>query len=66
MGDILSPIEKASSGIDEQKAMKMVDKLRRNEMDFNDLLDQMDELKKDGPAFLGDEYDPRGGRQDER
>lgn len=39
MGDILSLIEKASSGIDEQKAMKMVDKLRRNEMDFNDLLD---------------------------
>ena len=49
MGDILSLIEKASSGIDEQKAMKMVDKLRRNEMDFNDLLDQMDELKKMGP-----------------
>lgn len=46
MGDILSLIEKASSGIDEQKAMKMVDKLRRNEMDFNDLLDQMDELKR--------------------
>ena len=49
MGDILSLIEKASSGIDEQRAMKMVDKLRRNEMDFNDLLDQMDELKKMGP-----------------
>ena len=49
MGDILSLIEKASSGIDEQKAMKMVDKLRRSEMDFNDLLDQMDELKKMGP-----------------
>ena len=29
--------------------MKMVDKLRRNEMDFNDLLEQMDELKKMGP-----------------
>ena len=27
----------------------MVDKLRRNEMDFNDLLEQMDELKKMGP-----------------
>ena len=49
MGDILSLIEKASTGIDEQKAMKMVDKLRRSEMDFNDLLDQMDELKKMGP-----------------
>ena len=49
MGDMLSLIEKASSGIDEKKAMKMVDKMRRNEMDFNDLLDQMDELKKMGP-----------------
>ena len=49
MGDILSLIEKASTGIDEQKANKMLDKLRRSEMDFNDLLEQMDELKKMGP-----------------
>lgn len=49
MGDILSLIEKASTGMDEQKANKMLDKLRRSEMDFNDLLEQMDELKKMGP-----------------
>ena len=56
MGDVLTLIEKASRhGMDEQKAMKMVDKMRRSEnLDFNDLLDQMDAAEKDGPALLGD------------
>lgn len=49
MGDMLSLIEKAQTELDEKKATRMLDKLRRSEMDFNDLLDQMDELNKMGP-----------------
>ena len=49
MGDMLSLIEKAQTELDEKKATKMIEKLRRSEMDFNDLLDQMDELNKMGP-----------------
>lgn len=48
MGDMLSLIEKAEQTLDEQKAAKLEEKLRRNKFDLNDLLDQMQEMRKLG------------------
>ena len=45
MGDILSLIEKAQTEVDEEKAKAMTEKLRKAEFDFNDFLDQMDQMK---------------------
>lgn len=49
MGDVLSLIEKASEHIDEEKAMKMADKLQKAEFDLEDFLDQLQQMKKMGP-----------------
>lgn len=48
MGDMLSLIEKAEQTLDEQKAARLEEKLRRNRFDLNDLLDQMQEMRKLG------------------
>lgn len=48
MGDILSLIEKAESQIDEQKARELEQKLRKAEFDFNDYLDQMQQVRNMG------------------
>ncbi len=48
MGDILSLIEKAGQEVDEAKAREMSQKLRKAEFDFNDFLDQMQQVKKMG------------------
>lgn len=48
MGDILSLIEKAESQVDEEKAKELSKKLRKAEFDFNDFLDQMNQIKKMG------------------
>jgi signal recognition particle subunit SRP54 len=49
MGDILSLIEKAQEAVDEKKAAALEAKLRENRFDFNDLLEQLDQMKKLGP-----------------
>ena len=49
MGDVLTLIEKAQEGIDEDKARELEAKLRKAEFDFNDFLDQMQQIKKMGP-----------------
>ncbi|MCC6445082.1 MAG: signal recognition particle protein [Armatimonadetes bacterium] len=49
MGDILSLIEKAESAIDEKKAMELEKKIRQNQFDLQDYLDQLREMKKMGP-----------------
>ena len=49
MGDVLTLIEKAQDGIDEEKAKKLEAKLRKAEFDFEDFLDQMQQIKKMGP-----------------
>lgn len=49
MGDVLTLIEKAQEGIDEDKARQLEAKLRTAEFDFNDFLDQMQQIKKMGP-----------------
>jgi len=48
MGDVLTLIEKAQTDFDEKKAAEMEAKLRQNSFDLNDLLDQMNQIKKMG------------------
>lgn len=49
MGDMLSLIEKAQAGIDEEKAKEMERKMRNAEFTFADFLEQMEQVKKLGP-----------------
>ncbi|MCH5191458.1 MAG: signal recognition particle protein [Oscillospiraceae bacterium] len=48
MGDVLSLIEKAETALDAKKAAKLEEKLRKNKFDLEDLLDQMEQVKKMG------------------
>ncbi len=48
MGDVLSLIEKAEIAIDEKKAAKLEEKLRKNKFDLEDLLDQFEQINKMG------------------
>ncbi|WRS27437.1 signal recognition particle protein [Oscillospiraceae bacterium MB08-C2-2] len=48
MGDVLTLIEKAQSGIDAKEAEAMAQKLKENSFDLNDLLDQMKQIRKMG------------------
>ena len=48
MGDVLSLIEKAETAIDEKKAAELEEKIRKNKLDLNDLLDQITQLRKMG------------------
>ena len=49
MGDVLSLIEKAQEAYDEKQAMEMAQKMRNNEFNLDDFLDQMQQIKKMGP-----------------
>ncbi len=49
MGDVLSLIEKAEQAMDEEKAAELEQKLRAARLDLNDLLDQMQQIRKMGP-----------------
>lgn len=48
MGDVISLIEKAETALDEKKAAELEAKIRKNKFDLNDLLDQMQQVKKMG------------------
>lgn len=48
MGDVLSLIEKAEMSLDEKKAAELEKKLRKNKFDLNDLLDQLQQVRKMG------------------
>ncbi|MBQ9936972.1 MAG: signal recognition particle protein [Oscillospiraceae bacterium] len=48
MGDVLSLIEKAQTEFDEKKAEELEKKLSENKFDLEDLLDQMQQIKKVG------------------
>ena len=48
MGDILSIIEKAEETFDEQEAIKLEEKLRKQEFDLDDYLTQLRQMKKMG------------------
>ena len=49
MGDVMSLIEKAEQSFDEKKAKELEKKLKHNDFDLNDLLDQFAQIKKMGP-----------------
>ncbi len=49
MGDIVTLVEKAQEGIDQEQAEEMQQKLLKAKFDFEDFLQQMDQIKKMGP-----------------
>ena len=49
MGDILSLIEKAQEKIDLDKAKVLESKIKKQELDFEDFLEQMEQIQKMGP-----------------
>ena len=48
MGDIASLVEKAQEQYDEEQARKLEKKIRKNQFDFQDFLDQLQQIKKMG------------------
>jgi signal recognition particle subunit SRP54 len=48
MGDITSLVEKAQMQFDEEQAKKLEKKIRRNQFDFQDFLEQLQQIKKMG------------------
>lgn len=49
MGDVLTLIEKAENDLDEKNARIMMEKIKKNQFDFNDMLAQFKQVKKMGP-----------------
>ncbi len=49
MGDVMSLIEKAQENFDEEKAMKLQKKIKNQELDLEDFLEQMQQMKNMGP-----------------
>lgn len=49
MGDVVTLIEKAQSSVDEKNAEKLAQKMKKNQFDLSDLLDQMKQIKGMGP-----------------
>lgn len=48
MGDITTLVEKAQAQYDEEQARKLEKKIRKNQFDFQDFLDQLQQIKKMG------------------
>ena len=48
MGDIVSLVEKAQEQFDEQEANRLAKKIAKNQFDFNDFLNQLQQIKKMG------------------
>lgn len=49
MGDIMTLIERAKQEFDEKEAMAMAEKMRANTFNFNDFIQQMDQVSNMGP-----------------
>ncbi|MBN2162523.1 MAG: signal recognition particle protein [Pontiellaceae bacterium] len=49
MGDVVSFVEKAQEMVDQDEALKMQEKLAKNQMDLEDFLSQIQMMKKMGP-----------------
>ena len=49
MGDVLTLIEEAEQKLDQEKAEELARKMLKNKMDFNDMLDQLDQVRNMGP-----------------
>ncbi len=48
MGDIVSLVEKAAATIDQEKAMRTAERMRKGQFDLNDLREQLDGMMKMG------------------
>ena len=48
MGDVVSLVERAQALYDEEEAKKMMDKLKKNKFDFDDFMNQIQQIKKMG------------------
>jgi len=48
MGDVLTLIEKAEQNFDEQKAIKMAERLKKNQFTLTDYLEQLEQIKSMG------------------
>jgi signal recognition particle subunit SRP54 len=48
MGDMLTLIDKAQKNFDEQQAAEVAEKIQANTFDFNDFIDQMDQVQSMG------------------
>lgn len=48
MGDVVTLVERAQQQFDEEKARKLQKKLAKNQFDFNDFLEQLQQIKKMG------------------
>jgi signal recognition particle subunit SRP54 len=48
MGDVVSLVERAQEQFDEEKAKKLQKRIAKNQFDFNDFLDQLQQIKKMG------------------
>lgn len=49
MGDILTLIERAQQEVDEKRAQELSEKMRENTYDFNDYVEQLDQMSNMGP-----------------
>ncbi len=49
MGDMLTLIERAQQDYDEKEAQKVAEKMKENTFDFNDFIDQLEQVQKMGP-----------------
>ncbi len=48
MGDVVTLVEKAVGNVDREKAEKLARKMKKGELDFNDLADQLSQMRKMG------------------
>ena len=62
MGDVTTLIEKAQQQIDEDEAKRLEQRLRRNEFDLNDMLEQFRSIRRMGPAIRCVGHDSGSGR----
>ena len=49
MGDLLTLIERAQEEVDEERAEELAQKMAENRYDFNDFIEQMDQMRSMGP-----------------
>ena len=52
MGDVVSFVEKAQEVVDQDEAMRMQEKLAKNELTLEDFLSQIQMMKKLGPIGI--------------
>jgi len=48
MGDVVSLVERAQQAFDEEEAKRLSKKIRKNQFDFNDFLNQLGQIRKMG------------------